>query len=71
MFEIERKSLRNFSPAALHTLHVVVAVAHARFDPRTVHPVGSRYTDYVTRPVCIYYKYEIIELAKNASFSIF
>jgi len=30
MFEIERKSFLNFSPTALHTLHVVAAVAHAR-----------------------------------------
>ena len=24
------------------------------FDDRTVHPVGSRYTDYVTRPTFLY-----------------
>ena len=27
--------------------------APPRFDPRTVQPVGSRYTDYATRP-CIF-----------------
>ena len=24
------------------------------FDPRTVQPVGSRYTDYATRPTTLY-----------------
>jgi hypothetical protein len=30
------------------------------FDSRTVHPVGSRYTDYATRPTFIDFFYWII-----------
>ena len=31
-------------------------VAPPGFDPRTVQPVGSRYTDYTTRPTRLEYK---------------
>jgi hypothetical protein len=44
------------------------------FDPRTVQPVASRYTDYATRPtswdvVCCYLIHSVRVAQKTASFS--
>ena len=38
------------------------------FDPRTVQPVASRYTDYATRPLFV--RHTLLKQATNAFFSI-
>jgi hypothetical protein len=35
------------------------------FDPRTVQPVGSRFTDYTTRPTCVSYWQTLLHLGRK------
>ena len=39
------------------------------FDPRTVQPVASRYTDYATRPIAYYRPNILLRIQKNLLFA--